>query len=280
MIKVNRQEVKFDTFPNGETMLVKDSIKCAVNRQTILFKYTNDADLIKLMFVKRYFDQMLYDDVILYITYMPYSRMDRSENYSPFTLKYVTDFINGLNFSAIVVVEPHSDVTTALLDRAIAKYINFDLVEKVKEEVGFDSDNDYLVFPDAGASKRYSKMKAKNVLVGHKNRDFETGKITSLRLVGESLPASTGRKAIIVDDLSSYGGTFVRTSEELRKIGFDEVYLLVAHAENSMLEGKLFDNVDKVFTTDSLLTRHKYWHNLKHQSKLKVYDIEGVLSNV
>src|SRR5205085_1153606 len=106
--------------------------------------------------------------------------------------KYVTEFINGLRFQSVEVLEPHSDVAVALLDRAKAYYINFELVEEVKKIVEFDEENDFLVFPDSGASKRYAKMKANNVLVGYKHRDFKTGKIQSLQLVGRY--ESTGRK--------------------------------------------------------------------------------------
>lgn len=282
MIKLNGREVEFKTFPNGETHFDQTQLMLRVNEeiasnQKLLFKYENDSDLIKLMLLKNYLDAMLLDNVTMFVAYMPYSRMDRSERYSPFTLKYVANFINQLNFKSVVVIEPHSDVTTALLDRSIAKYINFNLVEKVKEEVDFDEENDYIVFPDNGSAKRYSKMKAKNVIVGHKDRDFQTGEIKGLKLVGDL--SAEGDKAIIVDDLSSYGGTFVHTAKALMDEGFEEIYLLVAHAENSIFKKELFKYIDKVFTTNSILTEQDNWENKKFESQLKIYDIEGVLSN-
>lgn len=276
MIKINGIEVVFKTFPNGETRIVEESFFQAVDfGNTVSFKYENDSDLIKLLLVKKYLDDTHFghpNHLIIY--YMPYSRMDRSENDSPFTLKYVASFINGLDFDSVEVLEPHSDVTCALLDRADANYINFKLIEKVKDLTSFDEERDFLVFPDAGASKRYSKMKAKNVIVGYKHRDFQTGEIKSLQLVGDTDKAY-GKSAIIVDDLSSYGGTFVKTADALREIGIVEVNLLVAHAENSIFKGELFDHVDKVFTTDSLLTEDKAWHNQKYSKQLHIFEIEG-----
>jgi len=159
------------------------------------------------------------------------------------------------------------------------------LIERVKKEVGFNESDDYLMFPDTGASKRYSKMKVKNVLIGNKTRDFETGKIKGFSLIGERF--SQGKTAIIVDDLSSYGGTFIHSAKRLRAEGFEKVYLLVAHAENSIFEispwsttdEQLFDFVDKVFTTDTLLANHTSEDKiLKFGTKLKVYDIEEVLN--
>ncbi|MGD1416413.1 ribose-phosphate pyrophosphokinase [Bacillus stercoris] len=277
MIKVNGREVEFREFPNGEFRLLHSSIDEMPLIPEVHFKFENNSDLIKLMFVKNYLDQIHARGGCLVVYYMPYSRMDRSEAGSPFTLRYVTNFINNLNFNFVSVIEPHSDVTVALLENAEANYINFTLIENVKNEIDFDEENDFIMFPDAGASKRYSKMKAKNVLIGHKHRNFQTGEIESLKLVGDTDKAK-GRKAIIVDDLSSYGGTFVGASQALRNVGIEGVYLLVAHAENNIFKGKLFEHIDKLFTTDSLITEQDYPHNKKYQDQLCIYTIESILS--
>src|SRR5690606_21489303 len=119
MIKVNGQDVIFKKFPNGETKIIEDSINVLEwGKHTVSFKYENDEDFIKLMFVKNFIDSKRSKSttVELIIYYMPYSRMDRSENGSAFTLKYITNFINSLNFDRVIVVEPHSDVTPALLN--------------------------------------------------------------------------------------------------------------------------------------------------------------------
>jgi ribose-phosphate pyrophosphokinase len=280
MIKLNSKEVLFETFPNGETKLVMDNVINNMNKMLVnkvLMKYENDLDLMRLKFVKDYSDALgYYTELIL--THMPYGRMDRSENNSPFTLKYVANFINSLKFNEVTVIEPHSDVTCALLDNVKSIYTNFELLKRVKENIGFDEDNDYLMFPDAGASKRYSKMKAKNILIGHKTRNFQTGKIESLNLIG-TFDTEKYKRVIIVDDLSSYGGTFVRSAEALRAVNFKEVYLLVTHAENSIFKGELFNHIDKVFTTNSMLTEQDNLENEKFKEKLKIYDIEEVLLN-
>ena len=104
MIKLNGQEVKFKQFPNGETLMGYEDIIHAMNNNDDLlvdFKYENDSDLIKLMFLKKYIDRYYLGDTYLIIRYMPYSRMDRVEEVSAFTLKYVTEFINDLNFYCI-----------------------------------------------------------------------------------------------------------------------------------------------------------------------------------
>jgi ribose-phosphate pyrophosphokinase len=285
MIILNGKEVEFSTFPNGETLFKKDGLKKQPYNM-ISFKYENDSDLIKLMFLKNYLDNYsIRNNLTIY--YMPYSRMDRSEDGSPFTLKYVANFINNLKFDYVEVIEPHSDVTCAVLDRSGARMVNYKLFDMVMEEVGFNPQEDYIVYPDAGAQKRYKFNLFPNILVGHKERDFATGHIKQLEIVGEK--DKEGGKAIIVDDLSSKGGTFVLTAEVLKVIRkFDEVYLLVAHAEDSIFQGTLFTStyqdkplIDKVFTTNTILDSKwsHDWSRAKYGDKLKVYDIEEVLSN-
>jgi ribose-phosphate pyrophosphokinase len=278
MILVNGQEVKFETFPNGETRLVADSLNDGWIIKRLSFKYENDSDLIKLMLLKNYLDAIRKNVIEFVIYYMPYSRMDRSENGSPFTLKYIANFINSLNFLNVTVIEPHSDVTTALLNNVKARYINFELLPLVMKEIGFDKESDFIVFPDTTSNKRYGKVKIPNQLTGIKHRNFETGKIESLELAGEV--NNEGFKALLIDDLCSYGGTFLLTAEKLRELGASEIYLLVGHCEDSIFKGSIFqsDLINKVFTTNTILTKQDYWSNAKYKDRLKVYDIEWLLS--
>lgn len=274
MIKLNGKVVIFEKFPNGETRLVESEIKNSLHSSNnVSFKYESDADLIQLLILKKYLDSLKYSSNLT-IKYMPYSRMDRQENESAFTLKYITEFINSLNFLKVKIIEPHSDVSVALLDNVEAHYINFDLLPRVLDAVEFNYEKDYIMFPDAGASKRYSKMKVKNVVIGNKNRDFQTGEIKGLELQGNF--EAGGNKAVIVDDLSSYGGTFVRAAEALKERGIEEVYLLVAHAENSVFKGKLFEHINHLFTTDSIITEENNWENAKFKNQLTIYKTEEV----
>ncbi|MBB6672211.1 ribose-phosphate pyrophosphokinase [Cohnella nanjingensis] len=269
MIYLNDELLAFKTFPNGETLVDGEQIlNVAGERNRIAFKYESDGDLIKLMFVNNFLeDHRLKASLVIY--YMPYSRMDRVEGTSVFTLKYVANFINAMNFEQVTVIEPHSDVSLALLDRSSAKYVSIELLDTVVRETGFDPAEDYLFFPDAGAQKRYSKVKGYKQLVGYKVRDFQTGQIRKLDVVGSV--DKTGFKAIIVDDLCSYGGTFLLSAERLREIGASEIYLLVSHCEKSIFQGKIpqSDLLDRVFTTDTMLDE-------SNTDRIRIYKIGGM----
>jgi len=286
MILIDGREIGFTKFPNGETKVIEDTIIGYVAiPQNVHFKYEGDESLIRLMLVKRYLDSLGYPSPVLTIYYMPYSRMDRSENESAFTLKYVADFINSLNFKKIVVIEPHSDVTCAVLNNAKPRYLSLELLNNVQVLMGFDSARDFLFFPDAGAQKRYHSVKGYKQLVGYKNRDFTTGMIKSLDVVGDLTSLTVGSKALIVDDLSSYGTTFITAGEKLRELGFKEIYLFVPHAEDSIFKphpvtGKILpEHMDKIFTTDSILSTSAIdnWGNAKYKGKVTVFKLKDFI---
>ncbi|WP_339207125.1 ribose-phosphate pyrophosphokinase [Paenibacillus sp. FSL K6-3182] len=269
MLRFNGVELGLKQFPNGETLINGDEILTHMAEfNTIVWKYENDGDLVKLMFIKSYLDDRRVK-CTLTIYYLPYSRMDRVEGTSAFTLKYTAAFINNMNFESVTIIEPHSDVSLALIDRSIGKYPTIQLLEQVANEVGFDSEKDYLFFPDAGAQKRYSKVQGYQQLVGYKARDFQTGQIKSLDVVGHT--PREGFKAIIVDDLCSYGGTFMLSAEKLKVLGATHIYLLVGHCEHSIYKGKILetDLIDKVYTTDTIL------HQAEHD-KIHVFAMGGL----
>jgi ribose-phosphate pyrophosphokinase len=258
MITVNGTILDFDVFPNGETKVNDKKLKeCMRDVNHIKFKYEDDSDLIKLLFVKSFLDEYSTSSFLV-ILYMPYSRMDRKEGMTAFTLKYLCDFINSMNFEQVTVIEPHSDVTPALLDRAVSRYVTFELLDEVMFEISFNKSKDYLCFPDATAQKRYGKVKGYKQLAGFKKRDFTTGEIQGLQLIGDE--DLEGNKVIIWDDLCSYGGTFLASAEKLKEMGAGEIYLLVGHCEPSIYKGKMLYSglISKVFTTNTIINESEH----------------------
>jgi ribose-phosphate pyrophosphokinase len=79
-----------------------------------------------------------------------------------------------------------------------------------------------------------------------------------MKIIGD-LP-EPGFKVIIIDDLCSKGGTFILSAEKLKAVGAAEVYLIVAHCEEAVSQGKILESdlITKVFTTDSILQPGKY----------------------
>ena len=99
---------------------------------------------------------------------------------------------------------------------------------------------------------------------GIKKRNWETQKIEDYMVVGtENI---TGKRVLIIDDICSYGNTFVKAAESLKKIGSKEIYLYVSHCEDAVNKGNIFTSgyFDGIFTTNSLTrsasTEEKLYH--------------------
>lgn len=250
MILLDDYKVKFGNFPNGERNLNFNTI-CFHSESTVILKYESDQDLMDLFILKSYMDTTIGQNRYrLVITYMPYSRMDRANQFYTFNLKYISNFINMLNFYEVLVIDPHSDVTPALLNNCyVTSYTDW-LFKRFMEVV---KPKDFVVmYPDSGAEKRYSKSFCFPTVVGMKQRDFSNGEIIKYAVIGADVK---GKDVVIIDDLCSRGGTFVGASQALKERGANDVYLIVTHCEDNVFTGELFTHITKMFTTNSLLTK-------------------------
>jgi len=233
---------------DGRTSPLKD---LAGAYKELTFRWRTDSDLITLMLLKKHYPDLRH----LRVLYMPYGRDDRDAvGGSKCSLRYAGEFIQSLGFEKIVVLDPHSDVSLAYLGENAVSYYPYDLL---KEAVGIKQDEQYVVmFPDAGAAKRYGKIwKEFQQIVGNKARDFTTGEIIGYSLSNVYLAENAF--VLIVDDLCSYGGTFIAAANALLPFKPRWIYLIVTHCENSIFKGKLLDqdsHIDRIITTDSLIT--------------------------
>ena len=256
MISINGYSIGDKCYPNNERILEVAHYKINEFETIVDFeiemKYTTDIDISLLIMCKKYLDDMFSNPKItLRMKYVPYSRMDRYIEGYMFSLKYFCKMINDLNFDKVTVLDPHSNVTTALLDRCCE--INIDqYLDKVFDMVNID----YVFYPDAGAMKRYYETlkTRRQSFYGNKKRDLYTGKIINYELV--DCPDIQGKDILIIDDLCAYGGTFQLASEKLKEKGANNIYLYVSHCENSIYNGKLINSglVSEIFTTDSILS--------------------------
>lgn len=265
MIYFNGEKVEIKKFPNGEALMQSKTLNIKEEKNEIRVKFESDEDITHLIFLKCNLDE-LGVKCSLVLPYMPYSRMDRTEGITVFTLKHLCKVINNLSFDSVTIYEPHSDVTVALLDRVKVIDMSKTLAEGLLEKLNTSEKEVYLVYPDAGAAKRYGKqINYDKILTASKERDFKTGRIKSLEING----ATNGKSfiAIIVDDLCSKGGTFALTASKLKAMGASEVYLVVTHCEDTIFEGELLttDLINEVYTTNSILS--------KEHEKIKIYEI-------
>jgi ribose-phosphate pyrophosphokinase len=269
VINLNGEKVEIKKFPNGEALINAEKLNLVTGINEIKLKFESDQDITHLIFLKSHLDERKIKCNLI-LPYLPYSRMDRTEDIMVFTLKYLCKLINDLNFESVTIFEPHSEVSSALLDRVNIVNMSKILAEDLLRKLNNGKDEVYLVYPDAGAEKRYRKLiNYEKVLTASKERDFKTGYIKNLEI--ENRAEVKDFKAIIVDDLCSKGGTFMLTASKLKEIGAEDIYLVVTHCENTVFEGELLksDLIKEIYTTDSILD--------KNHKKIKIYKGGNVL---
>lgn len=221
---------------------------------TMFWRYEGEQELSQLIFTAMALKEN-FGDVSLFMPYLPNARMDRVHSKSEvFTLKYFCKVINSLEFSKVTIVDVHSSVGAALLDRCENLTIGCYVTEALRK-TGIDPVNDLLFFPDEGSFKRYaSGVKGfSHLAFGNKKRDWATGKILGLDICGDS---PEGRNVFLIDDICSYGGTAYHSALKLKEMGAESIDLFFTHCENSIAKGELFkgDLIRRIYTTDSICT--------------------------
>lgn len=238
-------------FPDGTPLIKTPEVKG--DKVIVTWMFDGMEEIFTVYNVGRKYKDLGYK-VELKMPYVPNARQDRvKKSEDVFTLKYMAEIINLVGFDKVEVLDVHSDVSLALLNK-VENVTPEEFIKKVKNEIGL-KDTDIVFFPDNGSQKRYGDMVKHKQAYGVKNRDWATGEIKGLDVIGD-IP-SEPFDVLIVDDISSYGGTFYFSAKKLKELGARKIYLYVTHCENSILQGKLIEGeesylIEKVFTTNSI----------------------------
>ena len=103
---------------------------------TSLKHFENNEELVALIYIVKHLKSHGINRVHLDMPYIPNARQDRvKSDEDVFTLKYFAEVINSLNFASVTVLDPHSVVSEALIDRVIIKTPAKN-IEKVLEKIG------------------------------------------------------------------------------------------------------------------------------------------------
>ena len=267
MIKVNGEEIKIEHFPDG-TQRLKMNCEFCEKEYVISWVYEKEEELSTLIYITRHLRNLPQPSnpdvqkIYLVLSYLPNARMDRIKSYSEvFTLKYFCDVINWLNFDVVQILDVHSNVGAALLDR-VNVLDSRDFIYDAIYHIEKDDSELILFFPDEGCVKRLADMFPRYKWISsQKKRDWETGKILGLDITTNGIDLN-GKTILMCDDIVSYGGSFKYSADKLKELGVGKIYAYATHTENSVLNRKkgtliksLEDGtVERLFTTDSLFT--------------------------
>ena len=254
MIKLNDNVIEQGRFPDGTLALNVHSslMDDMMFEQVITWLYDGDDEMFTIMSLVDMLKRNGHSRYILHMPYLPNARMDRiKSNNENFALKVFCNWLNSLGFAKVYVENVHSNVSNALVDNMIVMLPEHD-VKLIANLYDFD----VIFFPDEGACKRYKDMEAIKMLgrpiaFGIKNRDWKTGEIISLDVMGTDVK---DKRVLIIDDICSKGFTFYYAGQKLRDLGASDVRLYITHCEDNIQNGEILktDVISKVYTTDSI----------------------------
>src|SRR6185437_13272266 len=209
---------------------------------------TSADDLMELALVvdavKRFFNQPIKTQ--LYLPYMPYARQDRvCAKGEALSLRVAATFINSLEFDKVTVVDPHSDVTPALLNNCSVT----DIVEIFATRMHHFAPigNTVLVSPDAGAIKKVLKLAQflkLRMIQAEKIRNPMDGEITGMKVHTDHLGL---KPVLVVDDICDGGRTFTELAKELSHKTDGKLNLYVTHGIFSKGLEPLLEWYDKIY---------------------------------
>lgn len=251
---VETDKYKAWKFPGGEihVKIAKITSKPII----IITNLTSSDDLILLLLVVNAIrSDNCYASIILHINYMAYQQADRKfSNGECFSLKTICNIINDLKLVKVIVFDPHSDVTPALLNNCEVRD-NSSFIDSViynlyctSEISYFDPFKDLIILsPDAGAYKKIFALCEKIEFKGQieccaKSRNHETGEKTII------VPKFDETKdVLIIDDICLAGGTFLGIANQIK----NKCYLAVSHGIFNKGVDHLLDRFEMIYTTDS-----------------------------
>ena len=206
------------------------------------------------MLLKDALDRQYFDAPIrLTLKYVPYARQDRPcGEREALSIKVFADLLNNLHFDTVVIYDPHSDVTPALINHCVV-YDQWQIVTSSLFWRAIREGKLLVVAPDVGASKKVDQLGVP-FIQGFKHRDTETGKLSGFSYPGDV----EGKDLIIIDDICDGGGTFLGLADKLLKGGAENIDLYVTHGIFSAGLTALTAVFRNIWTTDS------YNHGLEH----------------
>ena len=268
---INIEHFNFVHFSGGEVHLnAKEFFKILPKehgKQTdIIWAPIHDSvDLMELLVLTDAYKRYYMRTPAVCIPYIPYARQDRVANDGEaLSIKIFADIINAQNYPVVYVMDPHSEVCMALIDR-VKVLTNID--DNYLSSVIPDYNTCVALAPDAGAFKRLSKViKDIPLIYATKQRDTKTGALSNVELHTGNIDI-IGKKLLIIDDICDGGGTFLLLKSELERNGINNVVdLYVSHGIFSRGLKELTKVFDTIYTTNS-------FYQGSTEEKVKVKDL-------
>jgi ribose-phosphate pyrophosphokinase len=212
---------------------------------TMVLRHSSTTEFVAAMFlVDSIVEQGGYVENLV-LPYYPGARQDRINPTGDvlFSASSFARIINSMEFSRVLILDPHSHVVPDFLVNEVEVFPLSDIAERMWK--GYTG----IIAPDKGAQERaeiFAAAMGLPIYYASKNRDVSTGQLS-----GFDVSVPEGGHYLVVDDICDGGGTFVGLGEKIREQGaFADLY--VTHGIFAKGTRSLREFYKNIYTTDSL----------------------------
>lgn len=229
MITLNQIQIKPTIFPDKtsqiwqiDATILNSIVNC------IKWDFESEAELMHVAQLVHLLREISDARITLQMDYFPYARQDKPvSNSSTFAVRTFVSILDNLGIDDIITFDVHSDIPSKLFIRT--RFTNQFPLDRI-DDVIMEVKPDLVIYPDAGAEKRYAGKIGHPYAVMDKKRNQLTG---ALEMNGLKAPEDdliiNGDVCLVVDDLCDGGGTFIQAAKALYSSGAKQVHLYTSH---------------------------------------------------
>ena len=276
-LKVKLSPLEIHIFPDGEKRV--RVLEKVVDKECIVVQSTStpaDQNYMELFFIVDAIRRSGAKTVTAVIPYLGYQRQDHIFRAGEaVSLEVVIRTLEAVGMDKLILLDLHSIKIPELFHIPVCHLSALPLfAEKIKEKKWANYET-VLVSPDMGGVRRIKLLS--EMLSGMpyasivKNRDLTTGEVTAEKVEGK-----LKKRALIVDDMISSGGTIITATNFLLKTGVSEIYVFATHPVFSDAAAEILQKsaVQKVFVTDTIEVPKE-----KQFPKLEILSIAKMITN-
>lgn len=273
---VDLSKIDVHVFPDGEKRVRVSSV---VDEDTFIIQSASvpvDQNYMELFFIIDAIKRSGGKLATAIIPYMGYQRQDHVfREGEAVSFAVIVKLLEAVGVNKIISFDLHSIKLSELFRVPFVELSALPIfAEQIKKE-GWQNPESVLISPDMGGVRRIkilSELLDMPYATVVKNRDLATGELSVEGIEG----FNHYKRAIIVDDMISTGGTISASADFLRTKGVEEILVFATHpvfsddAPKILTENK---SIKKVFVTDTVPVSKD-----KSFSKLEILTVASIIS--
>ena len=269
-LDVKLGNVLIDTFPDGEIgVQILENVR---GRDVFVVQSIAKKPnfyLMELLILIDALKRASVRQIIAVIPYYGYARQDRKDKGRvPITAKLVADLLEKAGASRVLTIDLHAEQIQGFfnipVDNLHARPV---LLEAIKP---FITGSPVIVAPDIG------RIKLARAFAHHLHADFaviDKCRLSATEVVGDAIMGTVqGRDVILVDDMSTTGGTLKNGSHACKAAGAKKIIAVITHGSfcKNPIEGSA---ISELFMTNTIPLSEEI--DLSHVHVVQVRELIG-----